>query len=97
MAFGCAAEVFELVQGEFATARELLDRATVHMHNQHLPRAIVWVDLARAEAAVEQGDIAAAHALLDSARESVLRLGEPGGLDACAAFEARLQSALSSR
>jgi predicted ATPase len=88
--------VFELVQGEFATARELLDRATVHMHNQHLPRAIVWVDLARAEAAVEQGDIAAAHALLDSARESVLRLGEPGGLDACAAFEARLQSALSS-
>jgi predicted ATPase/DNA-binding SARP family transcriptional activator len=87
---------FELAQGEFETARELLDRATVHLHNQHLPRPIVWVDLARAEAAVGQGDIAAAHELLDSARESVQRLGEPGGLEACAAFEARLQSALSS-
>jgi hypothetical protein len=70
---------FELAQGEFATARELLDRATVHMHNQHLPRAIVWVDLRarrgggragrhrrRARAAGQRARVRAA-------------LGEPGG------------------
>jgi predicted ATPase/DNA-binding SARP family transcriptional activator len=87
---------FELAQGELATARELLDRAFVHMRYQHLDRTIAWADIARAEVNAALGDLSAAHALLDSARAEMERLGEPGGLDACAAFEAQLQSPLSS-
>jgi len=87
---------FELAQGEFEAARALFDRASVHMHYQHLDRAITWVNLARAEVHAALGDVAAAQALLDEARATVERLGEPGGLEACAAFEARLQSPLSS-
>jgi predicted ATPase len=87
---------FELAQGELENARALLDRASLHLHYQHLDRASTWVDIARAEVSAAQGDVAAARALLESARAAAERLGEPGGLEACMAFEARLQSPLSS-
>jgi predicted ATPase/DNA-binding SARP family transcriptional activator len=87
---------FELAQGDLATARELLDGLELHMHYQRLDRAMAWVDIALAEISVEEGDIAGAREFLELARAEMERLGEPGGLESCAAFEARLQSPLSS-
>jgi hypothetical protein len=66
------------------------------MRYQHLDRTIVWADIARAEVNAALGEITAAHALLDGARAEMERLGEPGGIEACDALEARLQSQLSS-
>jgi predicted ATPase/DNA-binding SARP family transcriptional activator len=87
---------FELAQGELATARELIDRSRVLMRYQHLDRTIAWADIARADVSAALGDMAAAHTLLDGARAEMERLGEPGGPEASAAAEARLQSPLSS-
>ena len=66
------------------------------MRFQHLDRAIAWADIARAEMNAALGDVTAAHAILDAARAEMKRLGEPGGLEGCAALEAQLQSLLSS-
>ena len=87
---------FELAQGRLEEARDLLDRSVEQQHLQGLRRSLAWTNIARAEVVAALGDEAVARALLEAARSEMEQLGEPGGLDGCAALEARLQSPLSS-
>jgi hypothetical protein len=75
---------FELAQGEYATALELLERSRAITDRQHLRRSVAWLDLARVDALVALGEEERAQALLEQVTVEMEQLGEPGGAEACA-------------
>jgi hypothetical protein len=87
---------FELAQGELETARGLLERSKSAQQVQRLRRSIAWIDIALVETLVALDDEGPAQTLLEQVTAEMERLGEPGGSEACAALEERLQSPLSS-